>query len=137
MSEQEQVATVRGVYEAFARGDIPGLLDRLDPDVEWQSPPSVPFSKGLHRGPDDVAQFFAGIVEYIAEPTFEVEELLTAGDRVVVLGCFRGRGRESGEAFEAREAHFWKLARGKIVRHESYADTAAIVQSLGTAAAVA
>lgn len=29
MSEHENVTTVRGIYEAFARGDIPHILDQL------------------------------------------------------------------------------------------------------------
>ena len=137
MSEQENVATIRSMYEAFARGDIPHILSRLDPDVEWHAPPTVPFSKGLHRGPDEVGQFFAGIAQHVAEPSVETYEFLPAGDRVVVLVCFRGRGIESGVTFEAAEAHVWKLSGGKVVEERSYADTAAIVQALQTTAAAA
>lgn len=28
--------TVIGIYEAFGRGDVPWILDRLDDDVEWE-----------------------------------------------------------------------------------------------------
>ena len=137
MSEQENVAAIRSLYEAFARGDIPYILEQLDADVEWRAPQTVPFSKGLHRGPEEVAQFFAGITEHVSEPRMETYEFLPAGDRVVVLLCFRGRGLESGVPFEAREAHVWKLSAGKVVEERTYADTAAIVQALqATPAAV-
>ena len=137
MSEHEQVATVRSIYEAFGRGDIPYILELLDADVEWHVPPTVPFSKGLHRGPEEVGQFFAGIGEYIADPGVETEEFLSAGDRVIVLLRFRGRGRESGLPFDVPEVHVWKLSGGKVVEERSYADTAAIVQALGAEAGVA
>jgi uncharacterized protein len=132
MSEHENLATIRSLYEAFGRGDIPFILDRLDPNVEWHAPGTVPFSKGLHRGPEEVAQFFAGIAEYIAEPSVETQEFLAVGDRVVALLRFRGRGTESGLPFDAPEAHVWRLSEGKVVEERTYADTAAIVRALGT-----
>jgi ketosteroid isomerase-like protein len=137
MPEHENVATIRNLYEAFGRGDIPYILDRLDPDVEWRIPVTVPFSKGLHRGPQEVAEFFAGIAEYIAEPGVEAQEFLAAGDRVVALLRFRGRGKESGLPFDAPEAHIWRLSEGKVIEEQTYGDTAAIVQALGTADSIA
>ena len=132
MPEHENVATVRSLYEAFGRGDIPYILDRLHPDVEWHAPATVPFSKGLYRGREEVAQFFASMAEHIADPKVEVQEFLSVGDRVVALLRFRGRGAESGLTFDAAEAHVWRLAEGKVVEEQTHADTAAIVQALGT-----
>ena len=130
MSEHEQVAAVRSIYQAFDRGDIPYILEQLDPDVEWHTNKSVPFSNGFHRGRDEVAQFFAGIAEYIADPSVETHEFIAAEDRVIVLLSFRGRGVRTDASFEAAEAHVWKLATGKVVEHKAYADTATIVQAL-------
>jgi uncharacterized protein len=137
MPEHQNVATIRSLYEAFGRGDIPYILDRLDPAVEWRTPVTVPFSKGLYRGPEEVAKFFAGIAEYIAEPSVEALEFLAVGDRVVALLCFRGRGAASGLPFDAPEAHIWRLSEGKVVEEQTYADTAAIVQALGTDVSIA
>jgi ketosteroid isomerase-like protein len=50
MPEQENVARIRSVYDAFTRGDIAHILGLLDADVEWHAPRTVPFSKGVHRG---------------------------------------------------------------------------------------
>jgi uncharacterized protein len=137
MPEHQNVATIRSLYEAFGRGDISYILDRLDPDVEWRTPGTVPFSKGLYRGPEEVAQFFAGIAEYIAGPSVETHEFLAVGDRVVTLLRFRGRGAESGLPFDSPEAHIWRLSEGKVVEEQTYADTAAIVQALGTEVSIA
>ena len=32
---QENVNVVRGMYKAFATGDIPVIIAALDPQVEW------------------------------------------------------------------------------------------------------
>jgi ketosteroid isomerase-like protein len=130
MSEHENVATIRGIYEAFARGDVADILSRLDAETEWHMPRGAPWSKILYRGPGEVAQFFGEITEQVADPTVETTELLTSGDRVVAQVCFRGRGMKSGVPFELPEAHIWKLAGGKVVEERSYGDTAAIVQAL-------
>ena len=137
MPEHQNVATIRSLYEAFGRGDIPYILDRLDPAVEWRTPVTVPFSKGLYRGPEEVAKFFAGIAEHIAEASVETHELLAVEDRVVALLSFRGRGAASGLPFDAPEAHVWRLSEGKVVEEQTYADTAAIVQALGTEVSIA
>jgi ketosteroid isomerase-like protein len=42
------IAVVRGFNEALTRGDVPGMLDFLDPEVEWRAPESVPWG-GLPR----------------------------------------------------------------------------------------
>ena len=31
------VSVVKGVYEAFGRGDVPTILDKLDNAVEWET----------------------------------------------------------------------------------------------------
>ncbi len=33
---QENMGVIRGLYEAFARGDIPAVLGTLDANVKWQ-----------------------------------------------------------------------------------------------------
>src|SRR5687768_1213752 len=51
MSEQENVDVVKQGYEAFGRGDIPGLLMQLDANVTWVTPgPSELPTAGDRRG---------------------------------------------------------------------------------------
>jgi ketosteroid isomerase-like protein len=45
---------VRDLYGAFARGDIDGVLDALDPDVDWVAPEEFP-NGGDWRGRAAVA----------------------------------------------------------------------------------
>ena len=50
---------LRGLYEAVSKGDIPGILARLSPDVIIDEPPALPYG-GLHRGRDEVVQSILG-----------------------------------------------------------------------------
>jgi ketosteroid isomerase-like protein len=42
----DNVAIVRGMYEAFAKGDITKLLGALDDKVEWHEAEHVPYWPG-------------------------------------------------------------------------------------------
>jgi ketosteroid isomerase-like protein len=55
---QENVENVRGGYEAFARGDLDAVLERLDSDVDWH--PAVAPILGVEtvRGKEAVRRFF-------------------------------------------------------------------------------
>jgi uncharacterized protein len=133
VSQQEQVATIRSFYEAFARGDVPHILARLADDVEWRSPPSVPWSRGTHRGPDEVGQYFGRMMEHWSEFSVEPAEVLAGDDHVLSIGTYRGRARETGREFETSYAHLWRLSDdGKVVDHEAYTDTATIMEALAT-----
>lgn len=137
VSEQENLATIRSIYEAFDRADIPYILGRLAAEVEWRETSTLPWAMGTQRAPVEVAEFFARISEHVAEPSFETEELLPVTNGIVVLGRFRGRGIESGIRFDAAEAHVWKLSGGSVISFRAIADSAAIAQALTPSTAAA
>ena len=67
MSEQENLEVVRKGYEAFGRGDIPGLLSLLDPQISWVTPgpKDLPIAAGLEDdlgSGTDVGQFGSHVV---------------------------------------------------------------------------
>jgi uncharacterized protein len=35
MSAEDNLATVKGIYEAFGKGDVEAILDQLADDVDW------------------------------------------------------------------------------------------------------
>src|SRR3982074_3658198 len=54
MAEQS-VEVAKGIYAAFATGDVPGVLGAFAEDIEWYEADGMPYG-GLHRGGDAVAQ---------------------------------------------------------------------------------
>ena len=45
---QENVELLRKAYEAFARGDVEAVLERLDRDVDWR--PAIAPILGVNAG---------------------------------------------------------------------------------------
>ncbi len=132
MSE-ENVNIVRQGYEAFNRGDIDAVMGIMDPNIEWQEPDveGLP-ARGTHLGPEAVANnVFGSVGENWDDFQVPPEEFLDAGDRVVVLGRFQGRGKATGRTLDAPYAHVWTLHDGKAVHFRNYMDTASFLQSLG------
>ena len=132
MSEQTNVAVVQQAYEAFGRGDVPGVLDLLTEDVVWtlQSPSTIPFA-GTHRGREGIAEFFSLVGEALEFELFEPREFVAQGDTVVVLGYERSLARATGRPLEQEWAHVYTLRDGKIATGRFFEDTAAEVAAFG------
>lgn len=115
------VDTLRSGYEAFAREDIPAVLELFDADIEWYSPDELP-DGGTYRGPDQVAGFFAALSRRYDELSVQPERYLAAGDDIVVVEGTH-TGRIGTESFEVGFAHVWTLRDGKITRFREYMDS--------------
>jgi ketosteroid isomerase-like protein len=120
MSESS-AGVVRGMYDAFGRGDVAAILGALDENVEWSSPENLPHG-GAFRGRDGVGQFFAGMGEKWESLSVEVDDVLAEDDRVVVLATIRGRLRAMGADTGYGAAHAWTLRGESPVRFVEYVD---------------
>jgi ketosteroid isomerase-like protein len=127
MSEQDNERVVREMYAALARGDVPGVLDRLAEDIEWKiaGPSELPYA-GLHRGRDEVARFFETFGRAAEFEVFEPQEYFARGDKVVVLGRERQRVKATGRVVETEWAMVFTVSGGKIARFHNFVDTHAV-----------
>jgi ketosteroid isomerase-like protein len=121
---QENVEVVRGAHEAFNRRDVAALLALLDQEVEWI--PILAVLEGrVYRG-------HAGVRRWIQEldtdwESFETcpEEFRDLGDRVLILGSWRARGRVSGVQLENQPGSWVAHVKdGKVTRQQTYTDRA-------------
>ena len=112
MSEPENLEVISTVYAAFGRGDLEGILARLDPQVSWRTPgpPDLP-TAGLRHGVAAVREFFGLLLN-----TLDIQD-------------FR--------AVDFRWVHVFKLRNGKIVEFEEPADVSALVEEFRQAQATA
>ena len=118
------VDIVRSGYDAFGRGDIPGVLALFDPSIEWYVQEELP-EGGTYRGPEAVGGFFASLPKNYDDLQVQPDQYLDAGDSVIVEG--HHRGKINGTAFEVGFAHVWTLRDGAAVRFREYADSGKLV----------
>jgi ketosteroid isomerase-like protein len=122
MSEQN-VEFVRGIYGAFARGDVPSVLGAFADDIEWFEAEGLPYG-GVYHGPDAVAQnVFGPITEDIDGFTITPEEVIGSGATVAAVVRYTGTGKATGKALDEPVVHVWEIRDGKLARFRQFIDT--------------
>ena len=132
---QANVDLVRGIYSAFAAGDVPAVLGAMSDDMVWNEAENFPYADGNpYRGHDAILSGVFGRLGaewdgFAALP----EEYLDAGDTVVVLGRYRGTCKGTGRFLDAQLAHVWRIRDGKAVAFQQYTDTLQAARVMGDA----
>ena len=111
---RERVERVLEGYEAFNRGDFEAVIAQLPDDVEWRVLDQFP-DQGPFRGREGVRRFWESWLETFSDFHAEIDEVVDAGDHVIVMTRVVGRGRDSGVEVETPTyAQMWSF-RGEDV----------------------
>ncbi len=133
-AEGENVKVVRQGYDAFGRGDLPALLDLLDPQVSWTTPgPTDLPTAGARKGHEAVGGFFQALASTVDMLRFEPKDFIAQGDRVVVVGDETTRVKATGKTVDLRWTHLFTLRQGKVVAFEEIGDLTALVAEIRSA----
>jgi len=118
---QENVDLGRAAMDAYARGDLPGMLRYCDPEIRFE--PQVSVLQGGYVGHDGVKEFMAD--DAVAAETFKVlqadySEVRDLGDQTLSFGSFRLAGGESGIDAEVPFAIVTRYRAGLITHLKDY-----------------
>jgi uncharacterized protein len=121
--------TTQEIYEAFGRGDIPAVLERLAEDVQWESwgdntaqQAGVPWFEP-QQGREGVSRFFEMVGGWEIRE-FSVLAIMEGGNKVaaeIVMEAVPA----GGEPYRDEEMHLWDFNDdGLVTRMRHYTDTA-------------
>lgn len=128
---QQDVATMRDVYEAFNRADIPAVLAAFDPRIEWIEPGGGKAPQGTFHGAESVGNdVFATIPVNFDAFAARPEQFIDAGDHLAVVGRFLGRAK-SGQQLDVPFVHVWAMRGGKATRFHNYLQADAWAKAWG------
>ena len=140
------IATVQSLYEAFGRGDVPAILDRLADDVSWEAwqvpntaqESQVPWMLP-RRGREGAGEFFQAVAAELEFHGFEPTNLLEGGNQVAATIRIDMTAKATGERFQDEEIHLWTFDEaGKVSGLRHFLDTAKHIRAVkGAAAGVA
>jgi ketosteroid isomerase-like protein len=132
MSE-ENVALARKAIDALNRRDFDASLAFLSPDVVWEALEGVAGIGELYRGPAEVREWIALMLENTEEGIHaEIEQIADLGDeRVFIAVILTARRRGSGVPFEYRTWQIVWFADGLITRRQVFWTRAEALKTAG------
>jgi ketosteroid isomerase-like protein len=125
-------ADLRGALE---RGELPctaAMLDAFDPKVEWA--PLEAEGKVFH-GRSGMVSILEAWYEAMDAWHVEPEEIVDAGDSLLLTVRVRARGRSSGVTVEERGYAVFRMRDGKVLRCHEYADVNTAREAAGVQSA--
>jgi ketosteroid isomerase-like protein len=108
---QNDVQTIKDVYDAFGRGDIPAVMAIFTDDVKFHVPENLPHGPGAN-GLEEVGQFFQRLGSTWDEFGVDVEDFVDGGDKVFVRG--RGGGKLGGSDTSYAIDHDFHFRDGRV-----------------------
>src|SRR5512133_2668061 len=128
---QENVEIVRQAWEAWVRRDNETGLAMYDPEIVIDTSGQSGLDTGLYHGLEGVQKFHRNWLSVFTAVGAEVEEWIDAGDDVIAMVRWCGRGRESGVPVEMLRAHLWTVRDGKLRRLRILATKAEALEAAG------
>ena len=119
---QQNVELVRHAFGAVTiPGDPEAMIDASQPDFEMQLV-GVGGEPVYYAGARGIRDFFRDVAESWESFRFEATDFRDLGNRVLVLGRVRGRGRLSGVNVDDRWAWIVELRQGRAASLRGYLD---------------
>ncbi len=119
-------AVVKEWFDRISKGDGPGAMELFDPDVEYTLRGTTPVS-GTYRGLASVVDDFLvpWRKQIDGELVIDVDEIISQGDRVVVLS--RGRAKTIfGHDYINDYCFVFRVKDDRITHVDEYLDTALV-----------
>jgi len=121
---------IKALYEAFAKGNIPSVLDILSRDIDWTEAEGFPYGGTYHGHKAVLEGVFMRLGSEWEGFACVPHEFIDGGDSIVALGKYSGTYKTTNKSFQADFAHVWKLRDGKAVRFVQYVDTLLVQRAL-------
>ena len=123
---------IKGVYEAFAAGDVPAVLGAFDADIAWTEAAGFMYA-GTYNGPNEV---LTGVFMRLATEwegfAAKVDTIIDGGDgNVAAIGSEGGKYLKTGKTSTVPCVHEWELKDGKVIRFRQHLDTLTLARELG------
>lgn len=132
-AKEKDVELVQNLYAAFAKGDVPAVLQKFDLNIEWNEAENFPYADGNpYIGPQAVLKgVFARLGaewEYwnLTEQTFYEAN----SGEIIVTGRYKAKNKMTSKEINVQFVHMWTLNDGLVTKFQQYVDTYQTVQAM-------
>lgn len=130
MSNDKNIETVKAMYAAFGRGDVPFVLEQLADEgfQDWRvnsaTDTRVPWHKNF-RGKREVPGFFQALAGNVDHVRFEPRDFASNGEQVYATIDMTLKVKATGKVIEMNDVvHVFTFKNGRIVKVRASEDTA-------------
>ena len=129
---QENVRVVRAAFDAYERGDEPGMLELVSPEVVVTQFPDQLDVRDFHghEGLRDVMAEWIGTWE---DWTIELLAAREVGDLVIASARQQGRGKGSGAPMQSEVTFIFTVHDGSILRWQMFHSEPEALEAVGLA----
>jgi ketosteroid isomerase-like protein len=134
---QSNLDVIKGIYAAFASGDIPAVLGVMSPAIVWnEAEHNLPLAEGNpYVGPQAVLEgVFMRLGEEFDGFAVVPERYIAEGEVVVMTGRYSATAKATGLPVNPQVVHVWTLEDGKATSFQQHADTLGMAIATGRVA---
>jgi ketosteroid isomerase-like protein len=113
-------------YEIHGVGDRAEAEEIFDPNVVMN-----PSDEGPSYGFDAMRADYERWASVFEELSVTIEEIIDAGDQIVVVAHHEGRGRKSGVKVDTRFYEVYTVHEGKVSRVDEFTERAEALEAAG------
>jgi ketosteroid isomerase-like protein len=121
---------IEALYDAIKAKDFDAIREVCDPEIDWIQNKGFPGGSRCHGVEEVISKVFQGLGREWESFAFQPDEIIGAGECVVVLGRYRGKHRATGNKLDAAAAHVYDVKDRRIARFRQFADTQEIVRAM-------
>lgn len=128
---QEDTALIGSIYEAFGRGDVAYIAERVRQDARWDfnvTASDVPWRVPV-TGAGEVPSFLRAFAEHVELEAFEPRRMIAMDHEVVVHIRIAYTVKRSGKRVDQEQLHWWTVSGGKVARLRHFEDTAQVLDA--------
>lgn len=127
---KEALELARAGYAAWSRGDLEGLLESLDEQVEYHTSGVFPGLDPVYRGHEGMRKFWNDFREPWQSLAIPIDHFRERGDRIVALFHFEAVGRD-GLSLHRQAANVLTLREGLAIRIDAHASWRSALEAVG------
>ncbi len=127
---QENVELIYRAYEAVTRNDLDAAYSCLHPDIEFHTYAESP-AAGVYRGRDAVRKYNEDLFKQFESVRHEIEEVVDAGERVVVLSTQHAVPKGGQQEIDVHMAEVWTMRDNLLAERHSYSTRDEALEAAG------
>lgn len=126
MTAQKNIQIVQSMYAAFAKNDVPSIMEVIAEDCEWgvnSASSEVPWLRS-YRGKATIPNFFKAMAEEITFTKFNPHTFTATDDHVTCLVDWAGTNKRTQKSAQTTATHHFTFKNGRVTQFFETSDTA-------------